>query len=48
MALDTSGNLQRGPLSVQVSVPPSMVEHGRVGIPRNFRVLKVSSAEVAE
>ena len=46
MALDTSGNLQRGPQSVQVSVPPSMVEHGRVGIPGNFSVLKVRSAEV--
>ena len=40
MAFDSSGNLQRGPQSAQVSVPPLKVRRGRVGIPGNFRVLK--------
>ena len=48
MAFDSSENPQKGLLSAQVSVPRSMVEHGRVGIPGNFSVLKVRSAEVAE
>jgi hypothetical protein len=48
MAFDSSENPQKGPLSAQYSVPRSMVEHGRVGIPGNFRVLKVRIAEVAE
>jgi hypothetical protein len=46
MAFDSSENPQKGPQSVQVSVLPLKVEHGRVGIPGNFRVLKVRSAEV--
>ena len=46
MAFDSSENPQKGPLSAQVSVPRSMVEHGRVL--GNFRVLKVRIAEVAE
>ena len=48
MAFDSSGNLQRGPQSAQVSVPPLKIGCGRVGIPGNFRVLKVRIAEVAE
>jgi hypothetical protein len=48
MAFDSSENPQKGPQSAQVSVLPFKVEHGRVGIPGNFRVLKVRSAEVAE
>ena len=48
MAFDSSENPQKGPLSAQVSVLPLKVEHGRVGIPGNFRVLEVSIAEVAE
>jgi len=48
MALDSSGNLQKGPQSAQVSVLPLKVGRGRVGIPGNFRVLKVRIAEVAE
>jgi hypothetical protein len=38
MAFDSSENPQKEPQSAQVSVPRSMVEHGRVGIPGNFRV----------
>ena len=48
IAFDSSENLQKGPLSAQVSVPPLKVGGGRVGIPGNFRVLKVRIAEVAE
>ena len=48
MAFDGSENLQKGPRSAQVSVPPLKVGRGRVGIPGNFRVLKVRIAEVAE
>ena len=48
MAFDGSENLQKGPRSAQVSVPPLKVWRGRVGIPGNFRVLKVRIAEVAE
>ena len=48
MDFDSSENPQKRPLSAQYSVPRSMVEHGRVGIPGNFRVLKVRIAEVAE
>ena len=40
MAFDSSENPQRGSQSAQVSVPPLKVGRGRVGIPRNFRVLK--------
>ena len=40
MAFDSSENPQRGPQSAQVSVLPLKVGRGRVGIPRNFRVLK--------
>jgi hypothetical protein len=36
MTFDSSENPQKGLLSAQVSVPRSMVEHGRVGIPGNF------------
>ena len=38
MAFDGSENLQEGPLSTQIPLPRSMVEHGRIGIPGNFRV----------
>ena len=48
MAFDSSENPQRGPQSAQVSVPPLKVGRGRVGIPGNFRVLKVRIAEVTE
>mgnify|MGYP000092771595 CR=1 FL=1 len=48
MAFDGFENLQKGPRSTQVSVPPLKVGRGRVGIPGNFRVLKVRIAEVAE
>ena len=48
MAFDSSENPQRGPFSTQIPVPRSTVERGRVGIPGNFRVLKVRIAEVAE
>ena len=48
MAFDSSENLKKGLLSTQVSVLPLKVGRGRVGIPGNFRVLKVRSAEVAE
>ena len=41
MAFDSSENPQKGPQSAQVSVPRSMVERGRIGIPGNFRVLEV-------
>ena len=40
MAFDGFENLQKGPRSTQVSVPPLKVGRGRVGIPGNFRVLK--------
>jgi len=46
MAFDGFENLQKGPRSTQVSVPPLKVGRGRVGIPGNFRVLKVHIAEV--
>ena len=48
MAFDGSENLQKGPRSAQVSLPPLKVGRGRVGIPGNFRVLKVRIAEVSE
>ena len=48
IAFDSSENLQKGPRSTQVSVPPSKVERGRIGMQGNFRVLKVRIAEVAE
>ena len=48
MAFDGSENPQKGPQSAQVSVPPSKVGRGRIGMPGNFRVLKVRIAEVAE
>ena len=48
MAFDGSENLKKGPLSTQILLPRSMVEHGRIGIPGNFRVLEVSIAEVTE
>ena len=48
MAFDGSENPQKGPFSTQIPVPPLKVGRGRVGIPGNFRVLKVRIAEVAE
>ena len=48
MAFDSSENPQKGLQSAQVSVLPLKVGRGRVGIPGNFRVLKVRIAEVAE
>ena len=44
IAFDSSENLQKGPLSTQIPLPHSMVEHGRIGIPWNFMVLEVRIA----
>ena len=48
MTFVSSENPQKGPRSVQVSVPPLKVGRGRVGISGNFWVLKVRIAEVTE
>ena len=49
MAFDGSENPQKGPRRAQVvSVPPLKVGRRRIGIPGNFRVLKVRIAEVTE
>ena len=47
MTFVSSENPQKGPRSVQVSVPPLKVGRGRVGIPGDFRVLEVRITKVA-
>jgi len=47
-AFDGTENRQKRPRNAQVSMPPLKVWRWRVGIPGNFRVLKVRITEVAE
>ena len=44
IAFDSSENLQKWPLSMQIPLTHSMVERGRIGIPGNFMVLEVRIA----
>ena len=47
IAFNGRENPQRGPRNTQYSVPPSKVQHRRVGIPGDFSVLEVHVVEVA-